>query len=53
MTLWITIFAITAFLFIGWKLTARGNYETAAYEVIESDGPFELRDYPEIHARHD
>ena len=48
MTFWITVFTVTAFLFVGWKLTARGNYETAAYQVIDSDGPFELRDYPEI-----
>jgi len=48
MTFWITVFTVTAFMFVGWKLTARGNYETAAYQVIDSDGPFELRDYPEI-----
>ena len=33
---------------MGWKLTARGNYETAAYQLLDSEGPFELRDYPEI-----
>ncbi|MDA7918033.1 MAG: heme-binding protein [Mariniblastus sp.] len=48
MTFWITTFTVVAFLFVGWKLTARGNYETAAYQVIDSDGAFELRDYPEI-----
>ena len=48
MTIWITVIAISVFLFVGWKLTARGNYETADYQVIDSDGPFELRNYPEI-----
>ena len=47
-TFWITTIVIGATLFVGWKLTARGNYETAAYQVIDSDGPFELRNYPEI-----
>ena len=32
----------------GWKLTARGAYETAEYTVIESDGDFEIREYPEL-----
>lgn len=48
MTFWITTVAIGALLFVGWKLTARGNYETAAYQLLDSEGPFELRDYPEI-----
>ncbi|MDB4466649.1 heme-binding protein [bacterium] len=48
MTFWITTIAIGSVLFVGWKLTARGNYETAAYQLIDSEGAFELRDYPEI-----
>lgn len=48
MTFWITTIIIGVTLFVGWKLTARGNYETAAYQVIDSEGDFELRDYPEI-----
>ena len=47
-TFWITTIVIGATLFVGWKLTARGNYETAAYQVIDSEGDFEIRDYPEI-----
>lgn len=31
-----------------WNLTARAAYESAPYTVVESDGPFELRDYPEL-----
>ncbi len=33
---------------VGWKMTARTSYETAAYSVLESDGPFEIRDYPDL-----
>jgi len=34
--------------FCGWKLTARGAYETAEYKVVEADGEFEIREYPEL-----
>jgi len=33
---------------VGWRMTARTSYETAAYSVLESDGPFEIRDYPDL-----
>lgn len=33
---------------VGWKLTSRTSYESAAYDVIESDGPFEIREYPDL-----
>jgi hypothetical protein len=29
-------------------LTTRAGYESAAYEVIESDGKFEIREYPDL-----
>ena len=32
----------------GWNLTARAGYESADYEVIESDGKFEIREYPDL-----
>lgn len=32
----------------GWKLTARGAYETAEFNVLESDGQFEIRQYPDL-----
>ncbi len=32
----------------GWKLTARTSYESADYSVVESDGPFEVRQYPDL-----
>jgi hypothetical protein len=31
-----------------WKLTARSSYETAPYTVIETSGPFEIREYPDL-----
>lgn len=35
-------------LYLGWTLTARSAYESAAYDVIQSDGSFEVREYPEL-----
>ena len=34
--------------YFGWKLTSRTAYESAAYTVVKVDGPFELRDYPDM-----
>ena len=34
--------------YYGWRLTARSAYESAEYAVLESDGPFETRDYPDL-----
>ncbi|QEG41689.1 SOUL family heme-binding protein [Roseimaritima ulvae] len=31
-----------------WTFTARAAYESAEYEVVESDGAFEVRDYPDL-----
>ena len=31
-----------------WNLTARAAYESAEYAVVETDGPCELRDYPDL-----
>lgn len=35
-------------VYFGWKVTARGAYESAEYKVVESDGAFEIREYPEL-----
>lgn len=40
--------AVVAVLYFGWKLTARGAYESAEYTVLESDGSFEIREYPTL-----
>ena len=34
--------------YFGWKLTARGAYESAEYTVLDSESPFEIREYPEL-----
>ncbi len=34
--------------FFGWNLVARGGYESAEYKVVESDGKFEVREYPDL-----
>ncbi len=47
MYLGIAVF-IVALAFVGWKLTARGAYESAEYTVLKSDGAFELREYPDL-----
>lgn len=31
-----------------WTLTARAAYESAEYEVLDSDGSFEIRKYPDL-----
>ena len=31
-----------------WNLTARAAYESAEYKVVESDGNFEVREYPDM-----
>jgi hypothetical protein len=40
--------AVVAVIYFGWKLTARGLYESAEYAVLESDGAFEIREYPPL-----
>jgi DNA gyrase inhibitor GyrI len=39
---------VIALVFFGWKLTARSAYESAEYTVLESDGLFEIREYPDL-----
>ena len=34
--------------YVGWKTTARSAYESAEYMVLESDGSFEVREYPDL-----
>ena len=48
--LYLTILAtaLIATAWIGWKFTARDAYETAEYTLIESEGAFEIRDYPDL-----
>ncbi len=39
---------VLGLLLLGWKMTSRNAYESADYTVLESDGPIELRDYPDL-----
>ena len=32
----------------GWNTTTRAGYESAEYKVIETDGKFEVREYPDL-----
>ena len=34
--------------YVGWKTTSRSAYESAEYMVLESDGSFEVREYPDL-----
>ena len=34
--------------FFAWKLTSRSAYESAEYTVLEQDGHFEIRRYPDL-----
>ena len=44
------VLAIVAFGvgWFGWKMTSRSGYESAKYTVVESDGQFEIREYPDL-----
>lgn len=33
---------------LAWSVTARAGYESAPYEVVESDGNVEIREYPDL-----
>jgi len=35
-------------LYVGWKFTARGAYETARYSVITAEESFEVREYADL-----
>jgi hypothetical protein len=35
-------------IWLGWKMTSRGAYESAEYTVVETDGSFEIREYPDL-----
>ncbi len=40
------VFFVIAYL--GWKMTSRSAYESAQYSVIDLDGSFEVREYPQL-----
>lgn len=44
----LTVILTVAIAYLGWRLTSRSGYESAEYSVLESNGPFELREYPDF-----
>jgi len=43
----VTVVMVVLFYF-GWKFTARTAYESAEYTVVDSEGPFETRQYADL-----
>ncbi len=39
---------VLAVVLVSWKFTARSGYETAAYTVLKTENPFEVREYPDL-----
>ena len=39
---------VVVIAYFGWKVTSRSAYESAEYNVLESDGSFEVREYPDL-----
>lgn len=48
MIYWSLLFVAIGIVYVGWKFTARGAYESAEYTVLEVDGAFEIREYPPL-----
>ncbi len=47
----IYVLTIVVFALVGmfaWNMTARAGYESAEYKVVETDGKFEVREYPDL-----
>ena len=42
------VIVIIVLAYSAWKLTARSAYESAENAVLESDSPFETREYPDL-----
>lgn len=44
----VLLLAVLVMGYFAWKYTARSAYESAEYRLLESEGPFELREYPTL-----
>ena len=44
----LVILAVALIGTLGWNFAARAAYESAEYEVVETDGRFEVREYPDL-----
>lgn len=48
MALFIALLSVALIGYFGWKLTARGAYEAAEYQVVTREGSLEIREYPPL-----
>ncbi len=48
MALWITAILLVVVASLAWNFTSRTAYESAEYTVVESDGAYQIRDYPDL-----
>ena len=48
MAFWITAILLVVVASLAWNFTSRAAYESAEYTVAESDGGYEIRDYPDL-----
>ena len=42
------VLGLTVFGVLAWNMTARAGYESAEYTVIEAEGKYEVREYPDL-----
>jgi len=47
-TIYLTALVGTIGVVVAWPMISRAGYETAEYEVVESDGNIEIRRYPDL-----
>lgn len=40
--------AVSGIAFAGWKITNRNAYESAEYQIVAQEPPFEIREYPTL-----
>lgn len=45
---YLSIVGLALLSVLAWNLTARAGYESAEYKVVDSDGNFEVREYPDL-----
>lgn len=45
---YLAVVLIAILAVVGWRYSARSAYETAKYEVLQSEGQFEVRRYPDL-----
>ena len=45
---YVSVAAVVGIVYLGWKYTARGAYESAEYTVLDSSRSFEIRKYPDL-----